>query len=308
MVLNLVIINHFAREIDNIWSKYQFNCLIIFVAVSSGIVMLIQRQIGYLILSDESYINDAYTSISSISLCILFGLRQNFPDKQFDTLIPFIKGNFMIPYQVLPQVYIGLLFFTQFLLEIQQDYRLLSSFYFTWMYLRFFMKNNLNSQQVGDQYSQHFALSTFFPEQLNIRERIEKISEMCQSISEKIRIIEAIQNCLRPPLQNKDPAVRKKALDNLDEEIKSLTKKGDCKNTDESDEDDEIKTDRSNNSDIAQVQTQNVTHDTLQRRKNSNSSATDNQFIFNQSKSKSMAVDPDLQDLEKKIKEELRKD
>ena len=93
------------------------------------------------------------------------GLRMTYPERQLDTHIPFISNNLQLPYKILPQVYIGLTYLVQFLLEVQWDMRLLSAFYFSWLYLRFFMVNKMNPQQVGDQ-SQHFALHTFFPERV----------------------------------------------------------------------------------------------------------------------------------------------
>ena len=44
----------------------------------------------------------------------------------------------------------GVLYFVQFLLEVEQDLRLIPALFFAWFYIRFFMKSKLNDQQVGD--------------------------------------------------------------------------------------------------------------------------------------------------------------
>ena len=38
-----------------------------------------------------------------MTAAVVMGVRQLFPDKQFDTRIPFITGNLMIPFNVRPR-------------------------------------------------------------------------------------------------------------------------------------------------------------------------------------------------------------
>ncbi|CDW80713.1 UNKNOWN [Stylonychia lemnae] len=242
LCLNLYILQHFMKELDNIWTKKQLYSLLIYVSI--------------------------FTGLFEISW---FHIKQNF------TL--FVKS-----YQILPQVYLGLFMLVQFLFELDQDLRLISSFYVSWFFLRFFMKNKLNSTQVGDQ-TLNFSLHTFFPEY--IQENLMKVCDKFQDISDKIWIISIIQNRLRSPLQNSDPNVRKKALENLDEEIKQLTGK------------------KSEDNDEGTVQGQGQNTNTTitgqtsvsKRRKNSES-----QMQFNDQ------GDEDFSDIEIKIKEELRKE
>lgn len=43
---------------------------------------------------------DGYTSINPVLLTILLGLREFYPERSFDTKIPFIVGNLKISYKV----------------------------------------------------------------------------------------------------------------------------------------------------------------------------------------------------------------
>jgi len=82
---------------------------------------------------------------------------------QFDSGIPFISGNIVFPYSILPQVYIVASLFISFIFEQPFDLRVLADFFWIWLYLRFFMRTTRNGiVQVGDL-SQEFALATFFP-------------------------------------------------------------------------------------------------------------------------------------------------
>lgn len=117
------------------------------------------------------------------------GLRLTYPERNLDTKIPFISDNLLIPYKLLPQVYIGLTYLVQFLLELQWDMRLLSAFYCSWLYLRYFMVNKMNPSQVGDQ-SQQFALHTFFPEK--VQEPIKNFNDKIYNIINMTGVFEFI--------------------------------------------------------------------------------------------------------------------
>ena len=62
-------------------------------------------------------------------------------------------------------------YFLAFVLELNYDIRLIVTFFTAWFYLRFFMRNSLFPNQVGDG-SPEFALHTFFPPGV-IRDKIE---------------------------------------------------------------------------------------------------------------------------------------
>ena len=85
----------------------------------------------------------------------------------FDSGIPFISGNIVIPYAIMPQLYIITNIFVSFIFEQPFDLRILIDFFWIWLYLRFFMRIHYNKDQsqVGDL-SAEFALSTFFPQKM----------------------------------------------------------------------------------------------------------------------------------------------
>jgi hypothetical protein len=90
--------------------------------------------------------------------------------------------------------------------------------YFSWFYLRFLMPNK---SELGDP-SDAFALFTFFP--YSVRPQVAAFSyNLFTTINESTGIFDYIQRRFRSPLQNTNVVDRKKALDSLDEEIKSLT-------------------------------------------------------------------------------------
>jgi hypothetical protein len=59
---------------------------------------------------------------------------------EFDSGIPFISGNIVVPYSILPQLYIFTNLFVSFIFEQPFDLRVLIDFFWIWLYLRFFMR------------------------------------------------------------------------------------------------------------------------------------------------------------------------
>jgi len=49
-----------------------------------------------------------------------------------------------VPYSTLPQLFLVLYFFVNFLFEQPLNFRLLFDFYWVWFYLRFFMKTRVS--------------------------------------------------------------------------------------------------------------------------------------------------------------------
>lgn len=86
-------------------------------------------------------------------------LRQQYPERCFDTKIPFITGNLEIPFLNLPQLFIGTYYLLCYIFEAPfisgYELRLPIAAYYAWLYLRFV---------TGDPSTQaHFALHTFLP-------------------------------------------------------------------------------------------------------------------------------------------------
>jgi hypothetical protein len=121
---------------------------------------------------------------------------------------------------MLPQVYLGLYYALCFFLELGgewYDLRLPFAMYFSWFYLRFLMPNKT---ELGDS-SDAFALFTFFP--YSVRPQVAAFSYgIFTTINESTGVFDYIQRRFRSPLQNTNVVDRKKALEELDEEIKSL--------------------------------------------------------------------------------------
>lgn len=93
--------------------------------------------------------------------------------KEFDSGIPFISGNIVMPYSILPQLYIIASLASSFVFEQPFDLRILIDFFWVWFYLRFFMRTN--GSQVGD-FTPEFAINTFFP--ARFRKSVKAVSEV----------------------------------------------------------------------------------------------------------------------------------
>jgi hypothetical protein len=105
-------------------------------------------------------------------------------------------------------VYVTLVILVQFLLEVAEDLYPVAAAYFSWLYLRLFMRNRLSAQQVGDS-SPEFALHAFLPEG-KLRERVEKAADWTFGLANRFGLIDFVQERLRAPIHNPNPVERKK--------------------------------------------------------------------------------------------------
>ncbi len=79
----------------------------------------------------------------------------------------------------------------------------------------------INKEELGDS-SDSFALFTFFP--YSVRPQVAAFSyKIFTAINETTGAFDYIQRRFRSPLQGSNIVDRKKALESLDEEIRSLT-------------------------------------------------------------------------------------
>jgi len=71
----------------------------------------------------------------------------------------------ILPFKILPQVYIVFSLVFSWLFELQIDWRLFPSFFFAWFTMRMFLRtrNSLDTQ-IGEP-SPNFSLGSFFPSQ-----------------------------------------------------------------------------------------------------------------------------------------------
>ena len=67
------------------------------------------------------------------------GCRQGYPERQLDTFVPFITDNIIVPFKQLPVFYVLLSWLCSFIFEMQMDFSLVGTLYFSWVYLRLFM-------------------------------------------------------------------------------------------------------------------------------------------------------------------------
>lgn len=138
------------KHLESAWNLSHFLVMIIVTNLMSGVAFYFFSYTVCLAYRDADAkklcMDEGYTSINPILISILLGLRELYADLGFDTRIPFITGNLIVPFRMIPQLYIGLTFFIAFILELQYDFRIIFSLYFTWFYLRFFMKTKLFPQ------------------------------------------------------------------------------------------------------------------------------------------------------------------
>ena len=72
--------------------------MLAFTGVASGFCLVVLRYIGYFITGNAFYLEYGYTSLNIMVMCIVMGLRQRFPEREYDTQVPFIKGNLKISF------------------------------------------------------------------------------------------------------------------------------------------------------------------------------------------------------------------
>ena len=72
--------------------------MLAFTGVTSGFCLLVLRYLGYFITGNAFYLQYGYNSLNILVLCIVMGLRQRFPDLEYDTQVPFITGNLKISF------------------------------------------------------------------------------------------------------------------------------------------------------------------------------------------------------------------
>lgn len=140
----------------------------------------------------------------------------------------------IVPFKVLPVAYVLVCWIMAFVFELGLDLSLVSTFYFSWVYLRLFMQSkNQAVTQIGDG-TQGFALSTFVPEKA--KPTVDWMCKVTYKFFNLCKLVDGIQACLksRSVAEAKAKAEnRKKALKMLEKEI------SDKKNDDEEGEGDE---------------------------------------------------------------------
>ncbi|TNV79711.1 hypothetical protein FGO68_gene8672 [Halteria grandinella] len=209
---------------ESMWTFKQLANMMAFVGIFTGLPLLFMRYLGYQLFGGASYLTSGYASLNPLIVSLLMGLRQLYPSRFFDTRIPFITGPLLLPFSSLPQLYLLLVYVLWFVLEyplLEFDLiRFPLSLYFSWFYLRFIMPNPRGAGEIGDA-SPHFALHTFFPQsyQPQVQEFSERIFTL---INESTGAFDYIQRKFKSPLQQSNQIDRKRALKELDEEIRAL--------------------------------------------------------------------------------------
>jgi hypothetical protein len=91
------------------------------------------------------YMSLPYCSISHLVMTVLMGCSQAYPNRQLDTGIPFITSNIVLPFKILPLVYMFTSLLSCFLLELPLDWRLPLSFLFLWLTMRLFLRTRAHT-------------------------------------------------------------------------------------------------------------------------------------------------------------------
>ena len=178
ITINYVVIKN-RKSLESAWQHRDFIKMLCISAFLSTMTHFVFRLSIYKMTGNaKNYNSFEYCSINFIVIALLLGLRQqankqvlsNMSElqeqtetKEFDSGVPFISGNIIIPYSILPQLYIVASLSVSFLFEQPFDLRILLDFFWIWFYLRFFMRSNVT--QVGD-FTPEFAMHTFFPQKL----------------------------------------------------------------------------------------------------------------------------------------------
>ena len=174
--------------------------LVIFAAFWTGVLRLMARSTmayftdgeieGEQALVEEGMMMVPYSSINHLILIILMGCRQAYPERQLDTFIPFITTNIILPFKNLPVAYLLLCWLCAFLFEIQIDFSLLGSLYFSWLYMRLFMITKVQPPNTIGDMTPGFSLSQFFP--VSIQPKVEALCEGTFKWCNSCKLIEGV--------------------------------------------------------------------------------------------------------------------
>ena len=225
LAINLLLINYFVGQLEQIWSRRGFSALVIFSALCTGLLRLAFRvtyanTIESADAGEKGIMAQPYCSLNHLVILILMGCRQGYPERILDTGIPFITESIILPFKQLPTFYVFLCWLLAFVFEMSIDFSLFGTLYFSWLFLRFFMVNKQAApNQVGDV-TAAFALTTFFPERAQAT--VDWIGRVGHKFFNLCKLLDGIQACLRARnvAHAKSKAEnRKKALEMLQDEI-----------------------------------------------------------------------------------------
>lgn len=193
LLIHLALINYIVIKnksaLEHIWRRSDFFYMVCVAGFLSTTTHFVWRLSMFAVFKNgQAYRDFEYGSINLITMALVLGLRQasshqlvlhrqsqgsaiSFSNPtiktEFDSGIPFISGNIVVPYAILPQLYMVASLLVAFIFEQPFDLRVLIEFFWVWLYLRFFMRIYASEGefQVGDL-SPEFAVSTFFPQKM----------------------------------------------------------------------------------------------------------------------------------------------
>ena len=112
LLLHFLLINYMILKNKNTfefaWRRLDFFMLLVIAGAFASTTHITCRLLIYMVFKGESTYNDfQYSSTNLIIIALLLGLRQqatkpNTLTNKFDSGIPFISGNIVIPYGILP--------------------------------------------------------------------------------------------------------------------------------------------------------------------------------------------------------------
>ena len=143
LLLHLLIANYFIRQLDSVWSPKQFIALTIVSSLLTSLFHLSNRYSMWALFERpnfevDGYLNSSYNTLNHLVLIILHGCRQAYPERAFDTGIPFITKNVSWQFKWMPQLYLIACVVGAFIFEMDIDWNLFVSFFSIWFIMRFF--------------------------------------------------------------------------------------------------------------------------------------------------------------------------
>ena len=87
--MNLIIIRQLLTFLENqgavVWTMRQTLGILSFTGIMSGFSLIVLRYVGYFLTGNAFYLEFGYNSLNILVMCIIMGLRQRFPEREFDT-------------------------------------------------------------------------------------------------------------------------------------------------------------------------------------------------------------------------------
>lgn len=232
LLINLFILNESAKKMEHIWLTRDMLKLFIFTGFFCGCQHLILQYCMFKMSKNSDYLDWPYSNVSTLTLCVIMGLRQHFYDQSYDSGIAFLQGNLKLSLRHAPAVFVLSCFLLAFLLESAYPLHLPLACYCSWFYLRFLMRS-LGCSQLGSPDNDAFALGSFLPQKQ--QQQMQPWFDSVYSCFHCRGLFSRFRQVIRPQLHNENKDQRMQALQKLDKELEKK-RKGPGKDREEDEE------------------------------------------------------------------------